>query len=112
MKRFPEDHAVEALRGFARQSNTHVRKRLAHRSAWLQDKVEARVRAGMPYDLYLEELAAIVQAVEAFDERCLQKHAARNIPTTQPNTALPNIPCHDCRSVAPCPAHPHKDDRR
>ncbi len=67
--RFADDHFIPSLRGEKRIAPAAVRKRLASRAAWLEETIQEREPMGLPVSLYLEELAAIAQAVEAFDAR-------------------------------------------
>ena len=70
---FPEDHPVQALRGEERLKATTVRRALGRRADWLQRGIEQRAREGKPYDLYVEELKAITQALEKFPPRVVGK---------------------------------------
>ena len=62
---FPADHPVEELRGKVRRRPTDVRRTLARRVLWLRTKL-AQDTTPSPYDG--AELAALVQALEAFNE--------------------------------------------
>lgn len=62
---WPEDHPVQALRGVERLPPTQARRALGRRAQWLVGAIERRVREGLAVELYVEELAAIVMAVEA-----------------------------------------------
>lgn len=64
---FPESHPVEMLRGEKRMNAHRVRRALVSRCEWLQMKLRERVALGLNTDRYRQELAALVQAAEAFD---------------------------------------------
>lgn len=68
---FGPDHFVAALRGYKRPKSSSVRRHLASRAAWLAAKV--RRYTSLDPDcrsaaIMLEELAAIVVAMEVYEE--------------------------------------------
>lgn len=62
--RFPADHFVESLRGRRHPARELLVKRLANRAAWLERKIAARRATGEPFAYFVEELAAIVLAID------------------------------------------------
>lgn len=65
--RFPPDHYLEALRGHPKPEPSRIKRILAKRCVWLSKKIRQRAQLGEPMDLYLEELAAIVELVERME---------------------------------------------
>ncbi len=70
--KFPDDHFCETLRGIEVPNPSHVRKALARRCAYLIRKIQEKVVVTgdrVSDDYLLDELAATVVAVEAFEEK-------------------------------------------
>jgi len=65
-KQFPDNHHVEALRGFA-ISRSQARRTIATRCRWLISKIEQRTATQDPQSMLVEELATLVWLVELLD---------------------------------------------
>jgi hypothetical protein len=69
-KRFADDHFCETLRGVPIPKSSKVKKALASRCSYLMTKIQERaIAAGCERrnDFLLEELAAIVVAMEVYE---------------------------------------------
>jgi hypothetical protein len=64
--RFPSDHPCLPLRGRSRLNRRSVLRRLASRIAWLESVIAERTASGLDTRMNLDELRAIVQAMEAY----------------------------------------------
>jgi hypothetical protein len=69
MSHFDRDHAVALLRGIARLDPGRVRRALAELVAFVSTRVEERIATGGSPGAGLNELRAVVQALEVFNER-------------------------------------------
>ena len=68
-KEFPDDHAIEALRGFRIPSKRDAFRAMAKRAAFLQGKIALKVATGQPHSWELDELAAIAFLTEAVNQK-------------------------------------------
>ena len=67
-QRFPNDHPIEGLHGMVRLSPCDIRKIFAKRAAYVQEKMSQRAVLGEPISFYADELAAIAQVMEVYEE--------------------------------------------
>jgi hypothetical protein len=58
--RFPEDHPIEALRGWRVPNRERALQSLAQRIAWLESRIETRGCLGKPNQAETNELAALL----------------------------------------------------
>lgn len=65
-KQFPDNHHVEALRGFS-ISRKQARRTIASRCNWLISKIAQRTAIQEPQSMLVEELAALIWLVEMLD---------------------------------------------
>jgi hypothetical protein len=63
MLRYPDDFAIETLRGLAVPEPSRIRKAIAKRCAWLIQKIETRARTGEPISYLVDELRALVEVI-------------------------------------------------
>lgn len=66
--RFPDDHPIAEVRGTTRRTPSELRRLIANRMTWLQKRIVDARAEGKPFTYFREELAALVQLLEVYDE--------------------------------------------
>lgn len=66
---FRDDYPIPHLRGSRRLSAHKIKRAMSGRAAYLASTLERRTLLGQPTSYLLDELAAIAQLMELFEER-------------------------------------------
>ena len=69
LPRFPDSFFIEVLRGVRRLRPTTVRQTLSRRAAYLAKKIESRPPEAPIISHLVEELAALTQVMEVYEEK-------------------------------------------
>lgn len=64
---FPKGYPIEVLEEFRRPTPNEVKRAIASRCAWIIKRIEARARLAEPVDMFLMELAALVEIMEVYE---------------------------------------------
>lgn len=66
-QRYPADFFIHQLRNYRKPSPSVVRKMLAGRAQYLEAKAKDFAEAGRPIGMFVDELRAIVEAIEVYE---------------------------------------------